>query len=130
MDLKTFKTTFDKELKKYITQKISNTQKLVKHPKIINFLEYIQEYIFSGGKRIRPYVFYTTHLAFLNNQTTQSQQSALHFSMIFEILHTMALIHDDIIDKSDKRHNVKTIHKQIDTKINNPHIANSQAILI
>lgn len=130
MDLKTFKTEFDQQLSQYITQKISNAKQLINHKKIINFLEYIQEYIFSGWKRIRPYVFYTTYTAFAKDQSEISKTNALKFSMIFEILHTMALIHDDIIDKSDKRHNVQTIHTKINEQINNPHIANSQALLI
>ena len=49
--------------------------------------------------------------------------------MIFELLHTMALIHDDIIDQADKRHNVPTIHHYINSKIQNMHIAEGQAIL-
>jgi len=130
MDLKTFKINFDIEFKNYISHKINNAQNLVNHKKIINFLEYLQKYIFSGWKRIRPYVFYITYLAFSQNQNNENEQNALHFSMIFEILHTMALVHDDIIDKSEKRHNVQTIHTRINQQINNPHIANSQAILI
>ena len=51
--------------------------------------------------------------------------------MIFELLHTMALIHDDIIDQADKRHNVATIHHYIANQIGkeNMHIAEGQAIL-
>lgn len=51
--------------------------------------------------------------------------------MIFELLHTMALIHDDIIDQADKRHNVATIHHYIAAQIGkeNMHIAEGQAIL-
>jgi geranylgeranyl pyrophosphate synthase len=46
----------------------------------------------------------------------------------------MALIHDDIIDKADKRHNALTVHSYIQTLLNEnpnaPHIAEGQAILI
>lgn len=34
----------------------------------------------------------------------------MQFAIVFELLHTMALIHDDIIDEAEKRHNVPTIH--------------------
>ncbi|MBU0627158.1 polyprenyl synthetase family protein [Patescibacteria group bacterium] len=32
---------------------------------------------------------------------------------MFELLHSMALVHDDIIDQSEKRHNIATVHKYI-----------------
>ncbi|NCO98153.1 hypothetical protein GW864_03190 [bacterium] len=34
---------------------------------------------------------------------------------MFELFHTMALIHDDIIDQSEKRHNILTIHQYINS---------------
>lgn len=37
---------------------------------------------------------------------------------MFELLHTMALIHDDIIDQSKKRHNIPTIHHYISSMLN------------
>jgi len=56
----------------------------------------------------------------------------IEVSKVFELFHTMALIHDDIIDKSDKRHNVPTIHEHINNTFpqKNIHIANWQAMLI
>gem|GEM_PF-5432069 len=41
------------------------------------------------------------------------------FAITFELLHTMALIHDDIIDEADKRHNVATIHHYINKEHTN-----------
>ncbi|HCB51818.1 TPA: hypothetical protein DEP21_04610 [Patescibacteria group bacterium] len=48
----------------------------------------------------------------------------MKFSMIFELFHTMALIHDDIIDQAAKRHNISTMHKYITSIIGekNSHI--------
>lgn len=43
----------------------------------------------------------------------QQDKDILQFGIIFELLHTMALIHDDIIDQSDKRHNVPTMHTYV-----------------
>jgi len=56
----------------------------------------------------------------------------MHFGIIFELLHSMALIHDDIIDQSEKRHNVDTMHYYANKllKEKNMHIASSQALLI
>jgi len=58
--------------------------------------------------------------------------TAMQFSQIFEILHTMALIHDDIIDNSAQRHGVSTLHHHIAHQY--PHkahnITEAQGILI
>lgn len=126
MDLKKFKTTFDEEFSQYIIQKITHAQTLIQYKNINNFLGYLQKYIFSGGKRIRPYVFYMSYFIFQNKPNTE----IFTFSMVFEIIHTMALVHDDIIDLSNKRHNVDTVHQYINKSINHIHLAQSQAILI
>jgi geranylgeranyl pyrophosphate synthase len=46
----------------------------------------------------------------------------------------MALIHDDIMDQSEKRHNAMTLHTYVETllgtNINKHHVGESQAILI
>lgn len=56
----------------------------------------------------------------------------MNFGIIFELLHSMALIHDDIIDQSSKRHNIPTMHQYINNLLGqkNLHIAEGQAILI
>ena len=58
----------------------------------------------------------------------------MNFGIIFELLHSMALIHDDIIDQADKRHNALTVHSYIKSTlkghINAQHIAEGQAILL
>ncbi|HBB03561.1 TPA: hypothetical protein DCZ39_01470 [Patescibacteria group bacterium] len=55
MDLSSFKTTFDGILQYYVHGKIEQAQKLISDKKINKFIEYINTFIFSGGKRIRPY---------------------------------------------------------------------------
>jgi len=126
MNLQTFKTLFDTELQKYILPKIEFAKKLLQHPQLEQFVTQIQDYIFSGGKRIRPYAMYLSYSAFGG----QDEQEIIKFGRISETFHNMALIHDDIIDKSDKRHNVDTIHHHINKTINNLHISNGQAMLI
>jgi hypothetical protein len=55
MDLASFKTTFDGILQTYIQEKVKQAQKLIDDKKINTFIDYINTFIFSGGKRIRPY---------------------------------------------------------------------------
>lgn len=55
MDLTSFKTTFDGILQTYVQGKIDQSQKLISDKKINKFIDYINTFIFSGGKRIRPF---------------------------------------------------------------------------
>jgi len=130
MDLASFKTTFDGILEKYINTKIEQAQHLVNDKKINKFIDYIDTFVFSGGKRIRPYGLRLTYMGFGG----QNEKAILNFGIIFELLHSMALIHDDIIDQSDKRHNALTVHSYIQTLLNgNPQakrMAEGQALLI
>lgn len=130
MDLATFKTTFDGILEKYVTEKIEQSKHLISDKKINKFIEYINTFIFSGGKRIRPYGLRITYMGFGG----QNEKSILNFGVIFELLHSMALIHDDIIDQADKRHNALTVHTYIETLLDKhshaAHVAEGQAILI
>lgn len=58
-----------------------------------------------------------------------NNDDVMQFAMLFELLHTMALIHDDIIDEAEKRHNVATIHHLLQEQKISRRIAEWQAIL-
>jgi geranylgeranyl pyrophosphate synthase len=64
----------------------------------------------QGGKRLRPALFY-----FANEK--RHRTNTLRASFIFELFHTFALIHDDIIDEAPLRRGRKTLHKQYGTGI-------------
>ncbi|MEI7918760.1 MAG: hypothetical protein WCH65_00675 [bacterium] len=55
MDLASFKITFDGILQTYIQSKIDEAHTLIDDKKINKYIEYITTFIFSGGKRIRPF---------------------------------------------------------------------------
>lgn len=109
MDIKTFKATFDKLLKDYVDIKTNQAKALLNDERLNSYIDYIQDFLFSGGKRIRPYVMWLTYSWFGG----KSDEDAMKFAIVFELLHSMALIHDDIIDQSEKRHNIATMHKYI-----------------
>lgn len=128
MDIVAFKQKFDPILEKYLNNKIQASAEIVKNKRIQSILEHIQTITFAGGKRIRPYCLYMWYHIY---QTTESDDIR-KFAMLFELLHTMALIHDDIIDEANKRHNVATIPQYIqDTNHDtiSKRIAEWQAIL-
>jgi ABC-type multidrug transport system permease subunit len=55
MDIKAFKEVFDPKLDAYIDQKISQAQTLLDNNDLNSYLQYVKPFVFSGGKRIRPY---------------------------------------------------------------------------
>ena len=130
MDLQTFKAKFDKTLKIILTKKINQTKNFLDHKRLNLIVDYISDYIFSGGKRLRPYSVYLAYKLFGG----KNDKEIIKFGAIFEILHAMLLIHDDIIDEAEKRHNIQSFHKYITSilpkKNNNWHIWQWQTIVV
>src|SRR3989338_7308103 len=103
-----FKKQFDKEINIYLDEKIKLAEKIDK--KGCDLLKIIKEFINNGGKRLRPAIFYFAFLSY----ASQNSAKVLKLSFIFELFHSFALIHDDIIDNSDLRRGKPTVHKKYD----------------
>ena len=106
--LSDFKKQFDKEINIYLDKKIKSVEKIDK--KGGDLFKIIKEFINNGGKRLRPAIFYYA----FSNYSSQNLASVLKLSFIFELFHSFALIHDDIIDNSDLRRGKPTVHKKYD----------------
>ena len=65
-------------------------------------------YIKSGGKRLRPFMTIKTS-ELLNGNL----QSSLPAAASVELIHNFTLVHDDIMDNDNVRHNVTTVHQTI-----------------
>jgi octaprenyl-diphosphate synthase len=63
--------------------------------------------LFSGGKRLRPLLM--IHCARICGYKKGLE---IDFSTIFEYLHTATLLHDDVVDKAEKRRGKNTAHTQ------------------
>ncbi len=59
----------------------------------------------SGGKRIRPIIL------FFMSRILGNDQHTIHAGAILELIHAATLLHDDVVDQSDIRHNIKTANK-------------------
>lgn len=69
----------------------------------------------AGGKRIRPaIIFLISKFIDLNNNISTEQK---RLAEITEIIHTASLVHDDIIDNSDSRRGMATVHNVFNNKI-------------
>ena len=63
----------------------------------------------SKGKRLRPFI-----VQFLGDLFNNDPKDTMNGAMGVELLHNFTLVHDDIMDGDDLRHNVATIHEKWD----------------
>ena len=77
-----------------------------------SFLQYfykkIEDFLFSGGKRIRPVMMIT---AFSAVDSKRKIEDAVRTSLSLELIHNASLIHDDIMDNADTRRGKQAFHK-------------------
>lgn len=71
----------------------------------------IKGFILRPGKRLRPILFIIGYLGFAKKAAAGLYRSAVSI----ELLHDFMLIHDDIIDKSDTRRGLPSMHKMLNT---------------
>ncbi|MEF8873153.1 MAG: polyprenyl synthetase family protein [Candidatus Thermoplasmatota archaeon] len=62
----------------------------------------------AGGKKLRPFLAMVTAGAF-----GKDEDRALPYGIAIELVHNFTLIHDDIMDKDEKRRGRETLHKKI-----------------
>ncbi|MGW2540086.1 polyprenyl synthetase family protein [Kitasatospora sp. NPDC001574] len=68
----------------------------------------LQEFLAAGGKRIRPvFAMIGWHAA----GGVGSVETAHHLAASLELFHACALIHDDVMDRSDTRRGRPTVHR-------------------
>lgn len=124
MQLQTFQKDFNILLNSYLQNKINEllpfaTDTIVEN--IIKNLIPFQEW----WKRIRPFLVKTIYNAF-----EWEGEDIDKIIISNELLHSMALVHDDIMDLWNKRHGQDTYHKKIEKLYNHAHAWVSQWILV
>ena len=70
----------------------------------------MKHYPLAGGKRMRPLLSYLVADAISGNG-----RITVPFGAGLELLHNFTLVHDDIMDKSDMRRGIVSVHKKFDT---------------
>lgn len=74
------------------------------------------------GKRVRPVMLLASNLCF-----GPIQRDALYAALAIELFHNFSLMHDDIMDKSETRRGLPTVHKKFNE---NSAILSGDALLI
>jgi geranylgeranyl diphosphate synthase type I len=131
-NLKEYKERLDLFLKEYFIKKIDEAKKL--DPLAVQTTEVIRDFVLSGGKRIRPALVYYGYLL----AGGADGESIIKASMSIELVHVFLLVHDDIIDRDNMRHNNPTVHEKYrawgeELKLNKneaEHFGNSMAIVV
>lgn len=128
--LKEFKEEFDVFLKDFFLRKIEEIK--VDDELVAGVLEHASKITLSGGKRLRPALMYYGYLA----AGGEKDEKIMKAAMSVELLHSFLLIHDDIIDRDEKRHDVETTHvrysdlgKKLNPLKDSDHFGNSIAII-
>jgi geranylgeranyl diphosphate synthase type I len=67
----------------------------------------LRSYVLAGGKRLRPAFCYW---AYVGAGGAAEAPAVIDAGAALEMLHTAALVHDDIIDGSPRRHGADTVH--------------------
>ncbi|NJO39143.1 MAG: solanesyl diphosphate synthase [Cyanobacteria bacterium CRU_2_1] len=74
------------------------------------------EHLFgAGGKRLRPAIVLLISRATMPNQDITPKHCRL--AEITEMIHTASLVHDDVIDESELRRGVPTVHSSFGNRI-------------
>ncbi len=76
-------------------------------------LEVLREFVLAGGKRLRPAFCYW---AFVGVGGDGDDPAVIDAGAALELLHTFALVHDDIMDNSDRRRGLLTVHRHFEKR--------------
>jgi len=107
--LSDFQHTFQQILLSYFKIKSKELNNI--HPVGKMLTQIIENFTTDGGKKIRPALFYSAYISY--NQ--KHKDIILKMSVLFELIQSFALIHDDIIDHSPVRRGNPTIYKKYGT---------------
>ena len=96
----------NKDYKNLFLKELNKLQDMEGPSYLYDPIKYI---IKSEGKRLRPFI-----VQFLGDVFNNNPKDTMNAAMGVELLHNFTLVHDDIMDGDDLRHNVATIHKKWD----------------
>lgn len=130
--LENYRAKINPLLKKYFQQKIKKVSKI--DPLAVGAVREIERLTLAGGKRIRPALVYWGFLIAGGKETP----AILKASLSIELVHSFLLIHDDIIDRDEKRHNINTVNKNycllgskfFSDQRESQHFGNSMALVV
>ena len=79
----------------------------------------LTDFVLRPGKRLRPLLFLLAERVFAEESTPgmDEKRDLLGAAVSLELLHAFILIHDDIIDRSETRRGLPTLHRAIEGRL-------------
>jgi len=105
-ELLRYKKIIDRHLAGHFARGVKEAKKI--NPLAVQAVKNVRDLTLSGGKRARAAFMYWGYKA----AGGREEEKIIEASMSIELTNIFLLIHDDIIDRDDFRHGVKTIHKR------------------
>ncbi|MFC3241157.1 polyprenyl synthetase family protein [Gordonia humi] len=88
------------------------------HPSVIDKGQALRAFVMTGGKRIRPLFVYAGRQCagdkITMSKTPDAEREALRVCAAIELIQACALVHDDILDRSDTRRGRPTVHRRFE----------------
>lgn len=130
MTLQNFSKEFDRYFIPFVRKALKKYKTIIQDEELFQAIQHLEIYV-QGGKRLRPYGVY---LGLSERKKTPRKEDWLVMISV-ELIHVLALIHDDIIDKALTRRDVASVNGNIEkehtiVRGSLTHYATSQAILI
>jgi geranylgeranyl diphosphate synthase type I len=76
----------------------------------------ISEFVGRRGKRVRPMLLLAAYRIF-GGERSFEDTSLLRAGLSLELLHSFILVHDDVIDQSERRRRLPTFHKVVEERL-------------
>jgi geranylgeranyl diphosphate synthase type I len=80
---------------------------------LVEPLDELRELVRAGGKRLRPAFCFC---AFVGSGGDPDDAQVIDAAAALELVHTFALVHDDVMDGSDRRRNRDAVHTYFSTR--------------
>ncbi len=134
MDIKKILLEHKRDVDRILEEFLEQELKLLSADERIDVLiDHARTIILSGGKRIRPIMMLYGYKA----AGGQDDKALLRAAISIELIHSFLLMHDDVIDQDEIRHNTPTLHafaargiKRLHPAYDADHYGKSAAIVI
>jgi len=103
-DIKVFAQRFQKDLQAFLDERVRSLS--VHTTDAMKLAKNAAQFSLRPGKRMRPYLAAMTARAY-----GVPDDACLRLGVALELFHDFALVHDDIMDRSDERRGMPTVHK-------------------
>ncbi|MFC1653381.1 polyprenyl synthetase family protein [Patescibacteria group bacterium] len=117
------KKIFDKYLLDFFSNKKDLYQN--KSPEMLDMIEKIESQVLRSGKRVRPFLAKQSYL--LGGGENDDLINTLGVSL--ELLHQYFMIHDDIVDRDEKRYGQDSLHIVYEKESGDDHFGKSMAMI-